>query len=140
MNCLKMSSQLLVAGMCVLMFATQSEAGRGGRGIFAGGGQARAERGGLFNRMADRREQKLAQVEARIGPEKMERRIRFWNNFAAFAGGLADGMSSYNSAASQYGPQPLPGSHNNYYHMMQQLDWADFNRNYSTNPDHAPVP
>ena len=140
MRSVKLSVQVLVAGLCVMVFAVPSEAGRGGRGIFAGGGQARAERGGLFSRIADRREQKIAQVEARLGPEKMERRIRFWNNFAAFAGGLADGMSSYDSPGSHYGPQPLPGTHESYYHMMQQLDWADFNRNYSTNPDHAPVP
>ncbi|QDV48177.1 hypothetical protein [Gimesia fumaroli] len=92
----------------------------------------KARRGTFASRYAEREQRAID----RLGIEKFEKRRAFWHAFADGLSGAADGASSslnnwnYSNSNSSYYRSP---------NFSNQLQWNNFNRNYSTNPDHAPV-
>lgn len=72
----------------------------------------------------------------RMGVEKFERRRAFWQAFAAGMAGAADGASNSLNTWNYSSPGSSTYLNSN---LGNQMQWNSFNRNYSTNPDHAPV-
>lgn len=115
--------------------ATPAEAGifkNRRQGVSRGNVSQRARRGTFASRYAAREQRAID----RLGIEKFEKRRAFWQAFAEGLSGAADGASSglnswnYSNSNSSYYRSP---------NFNNQLQWNNFNRNYSTNPDHAPV-